>query len=127
MVKPLSPAQTIAKAQAKAAREHLELAYQALILCAGLPSPIRQHKACPPDGWVWDFAWPECKILVECNGGIYRAKGAHNTGPALIRDYQKGNAANLAGWTCLTFTMADIRSGYALETTREALRLHPPF
>jgi hypothetical protein len=41
----------------------------------------------------------------------------------MARDFEKANAATLLGWRVLAFTGDQVeRSGYALDTIREALR-----
>lgn len=55
--------------------------------------------------WRFDCAWVDQKIAVEIEGGIWRRKGAHNTGLAITRDIEKSNAALLLGWRVLRFTV----------------------
>jgi hypothetical protein len=93
---------------------------------AGLPKPKEQYKAIESRRFKWDFAWPECKILVEVNGGTFQRMG-HSTGAGIARDYEKRNLATLDGWHCLDFDGAMVRDGRALLTIREALDRFPPF
>lgn len=124
----LSPAETIAKAQAKAKRNKWQDAYALQIKQAGIIRPIEEYQAIPNRKFRWDFAWPECLILVEIQGGIWSSgKSGHSTGTGINRDCEKGNLANLASFCCLSFTSDQIRNGMALEQTKEALRLFQPF
>lgn len=124
----MSPAQAIAKAQATAKRNKWQDAYALQIKQAGLPEPVPEWQAIEGRKFRWDFAWPECGILVEIQGGIWsRGKSGHSTGAGINRDCMKGNLANIQGFCCLSFTSDMIRDGTALEQTREVLRLNPPF
>ena len=128
MPKPESPSEVIAKAQKKAKRNRWQDAYYIQVKQAGLPLPVSEYSAIPARKFRWDFAWPECLILVEIQGGIWSSsKTGHTSGVGVNRDCQKGNLANLGSFCCLSFTSDMIRSGIALEQTREALRLFTPF
>lgn len=70
----------------------------------GLPAPVQQHCFHPTRKWRFDFAWPDIKLAVEIHGGIWQAKGAHNTGAAIHRDCEKNNAAIRLGWRVLSYT-----------------------
>lgn len=52
--------------------------------------------------WRFDFAWPIEKIAIEIDGGLF-INGAHNRGAALLEQYEKGNAATVAGWRVLRY------------------------
>lgn len=121
-----TPAQVVAKAQARAKREHLELTLLQQIRQAGLPEPARQLKLIEGREWSWDFVYPENMITIEVQGGTW-GLGAHSSGAGIARDCEKNNAAAMACWCCLAFTVDQIRSGYALDTIRKALDLRPPF
>lgn len=56
----------------------------------------------PNDDHPYDFAWPERKILLEVDGGIW-TNGAHTRGGGKIRDDDKGNYAAALGWRILRF------------------------
>ena len=125
-MKPPSPAVSIKRAQEKAKREHLELAYLAVIRAANLPSPTREVQLIQGRKWSWDFVYEANRIAIEIQGQTHKI-GAHSSHAGLARDYEKGNAANIAGWCCLSFSADHIASGYALETTKQALAARPAF
>ena len=52
--------------------------------------------------WRADFLLPG-KVIVELQGGTWMARSGHNTGRGLIRDYEKSNAAQLAGYKYLQY------------------------
>ena len=74
------------------------------------PQPTRQYKFLTDRKFAFDFAWPERKIAVECEGGIFAPRGKccpacgqpprsrHTTGTGFERDCEKYNLAADAGW-----------------------------
>lgn len=71
--------------------------------------------------WKMDFAWPDIKLAVEIEGGIW-VGGRHNRGGGMIEDMRKYNAAALMGWKVLRFDGSAIRSGAAINTVRPLIR-----
>ena len=55
------------------------------------------------DGTGLTSPYPEEKILVEVQGGIY-TRGAHSRGVGLERDYEKLNLAQLNGFRVFQFS-----------------------
>jgi hypothetical protein len=70
--------------------------------------------------WRFDFAWPELKVAVECDGGT-RSGGRHVRPLGFEGDMDKLNAAALAGWTVVRVTQRHISSGEALALVERAL------
>lgn len=69
-----------------------------------------------------DFAWPERKVGVEINGGIFLGKiGAHSSPTKILRDMEKGNLLVQLGWRVLRFTPAQVKVGEALEGIKKLL------
>lgn len=91
------------------------------IRMAGLPDPVREFKAILGRRFRWDFAWPEHKLLVEVQGGIWQ-RGGHSTGKGITRDAEKLNLASLAGYRSLAFTADQIRGGQALAWLQQFFR-----
>ena len=92
---------------------HLEetLAFQ--IRASALPQPLREYKAMADRRFRWDFAWPDHRLLVEVQGGIW-LKSGHSSGGGITRDCTKLNLATLAGWHTFQVTKDHIESGEAL-------------
>lgn len=86
----------------------------------GLPEPEHQHRFDDSRRWRFDFAWPGCMVAVEVNGGEW-IEGRHNRGGGMAADYEKLNAAVIAGWRVLQFTGGQVRDGSAVNTIRLAL------
>lgn len=69
----------------------------AVYLEAGLPLPEFEHKFHPERKWRWDLAWPQHRVALEVQGGIW-LQGRHNRGAALKKEWEKLNAASILGW-----------------------------
>jgi very-short-patch-repair endonuclease len=66
----------------------------------------------------FDFALIDHKLAIECDGGIWMKKGAHNTGTAMQRDRDKDELALLNGWTVYRVTESMVKSGRAINTIK---------
>ena len=97
-----------------------DLAFQ--IRVAGLPVPRREFVFCPWRKYRADFAWPEEKLLVEAEGGIFaKGKGWHMSVGGYLDDMEKYNLAALMGFRVLRFSRKEIDSGNALSQIEQAL------
>lgn len=86
------------------------------VLAMGLPEPVRQYRI--PESkrrFVYDFAWPDKRLLVEVQGGVWVANTGHTSGRGITRDCAKVNEAVLQGWRVLLFTADMVTSGEADE------------
>jgi very-short-patch-repair endonuclease len=86
---------------------------------AGL-KPVPEHRFHPPRRWRFDFAFPDQKVGIECEGGIWSG-GRHVRGAGFEKDAEKYNQAALDGWTLLRFTGRMIEAGEALAQIEQAL------
>lgn len=98
----------------------LEIAYLQQITASGLSPPVREYPFASPRRWRADFAWPDCRLLVEIEGGTWSG-GRHTRGAGYAKDAEKYNAAALLGWRVLRFTGEMVRDGTALAVTEQAL------
>ena len=64
--------------------------------------------------WRLDFAWPDYKIGVEIEGGIWTG-GRHVRGKGFTSLCEKTNAGCLLGWSFLHITSKHISDGDAIE------------
>ncbi len=78
----------------------------------GIIEPIKELKFHPTRKWRFDFAWPDKKISVECEGGTW-SNGAHNRGTHFESDCEKYNEATRLGWKIFRFTGDMIKRGEA--------------
>ena len=80
----------------------------------------RELRFHPPRRWRFDFAIPDLKIAIECEGGTW-TNGRHTRGAGFERDCEKYNQAAIDGWRVLRFTGRMIRSGEALQVIERAV------
>lgn len=86
----------------------------------GLPEPVLEERFHPVRKWRFDFAWPEQRLAVEVEGGVW-ISGRHTRGSGFTKDCEKYNTAALDGWTVLRVTSDQINSGQAMSWIRRAL------
>jgi len=87
-------------------RSSLERTFQFYCRALKLPDPVtglRFAKEAMGRKWEFDFAWPEHKVAVECEGGTWSG-GRHTRGAGYAGDCEKYNAASLLGWTLIRTT-----------------------
>lgn len=71
--------------------------------------------------WRWDFAWPDQRIAVEIDGGIW-TRGAHGDPQRILDNMEKRNHGALLGWRVLSFTPQQVlKSTHAIDFTRRVL------
>lgn len=94
---------------------HLEELLAIQIRAMRLPEPVREHRFHKERMWRLDFAWPEYKVAVEVQGGIWK-KGGHSSGVGITRDLEKLDHAMRDGWLVYQCGSDLIRTGRAVDT-----------
>lgn len=84
-------------------KSHIEETIFNNIKLSGFPLPEREFRFNPNRRWRFDFAYPENKIAIEAEGGIWSG-GRHTRGSGFIKDCQKYNSAVILGWKVLRYT-----------------------
>jgi very-short-patch-repair endonuclease len=99
-----------------------------LLQAHGLPLPQTEYPFAPPRRWRADYCWPDLRLIVEKDGGLFRggrrpgtAVGGHSSAAGILRDMEKSNAAQLLGYRYLRFAPRELDSGAALPMIRQAL------
>jgi very-short-patch-repair endonuclease len=87
--------------------------------CVRMPYQ-REYKFHPDRKWRFDFCWPELKIAVEVEGGVWSG-GRHTTGSGFTKDCEKYNHAALLGYRVLRFTGDMIKSGDSILMIKEMI------
>ena len=87
---------------------------------AQLPEPEVQYRPCADRLWRTDFAWPEQRLIVEVEGGVWR-QGRHQRPLGFQQDIEKYNTLTVRGWRVLRFTREEIHDGSALRFIEAAL------
>lgn len=86
----------------------------------GMPLPVREFKFHPTRRWRFDWAWPELRIALECDGGAW-VQGRHVRGAGFLADMEKRNAAALAGWRVFGCTPKQVQNGEAVRLVGMAI------
>lgn len=63
---------------------------------------VPEYKFHPTRRWRFDFAKPDEKIAVECEGGVWTG-GRHTRGSGFVKDTEKYNQAAILGWRVLRY------------------------
>lgn len=74
------------------------------------PVPEIEYRFHPLRRWRFDFAWPELKMALETEGGVWSG-GRHTRGKGFIDDCEKYNTAAVMGWLVLRVTSAHLKDG----------------
>lgn len=77
-----------------------------------------------PRNWRFDFAWPDRRVAVEVEGGVW-SQGRHTRAQGFISDTEKYNAAVMQGWRVLRYTRDAIESGRAITEIEQILQREP--
>lgn len=80
----------------------------------------REFRFHPTRKWRFDFAFPEIKLAVECEGGL--AGGRHCMVGGYLGDIDKYNEAEILRWHVLRFAWPHIRTGQAIESVKRFLQ-----
>ena len=89
---------------------------------AGLPLGETQFRFVPGRQYRFDRAYPEHKLAIEVQGGIW-TNGAHARGSGIERDALKFSIAAAMGWRVVVLTRDLIESGQAVELIARALEV----
>jgi very-short-patch-repair endonuclease len=79
------------------------LAWALQHLAPDLKGWVRQHRYVPDRKFAADFAFPASWLLIEVQGGIFMARGAHAGPAAAKKDMERLNLATVNGWRVLQF------------------------
>lgn len=85
----------------------------------GLPEPVHEYRFHATRRWRFDFAWPDQKVALEIEGGVF-IQGRHSRGAGMLGDMEKYNAAAADGWRVFRVTPKQIGDGSALTTMQSA-------
>lgn len=74
------------------------------------PGVVTEYRFHPERRWRFDYAWPDKKIALEQEGGVW-IRGGHTTGKGIERDIEKYNEAIRLGWYVVRATPRMIQRG----------------
>jgi very-short-patch-repair endonuclease len=78
---------------------------------AGWPEPVAEQRLIPGRRFSCDLVWPDARLVVEVQGGVWLARGGHTGGKGQIDDMWKMNTLQLLGWRVLQVTPQQVTSG----------------
>lgn len=85
----------------------------------GVPEPTTEHRFHPKRKWRFDFAWPDVRLALEVEGGVWTG-GRHTRGSGFLGDVEKYNAAAVMGWRVLRCTPSTLLKLETVNTIKEA-------
>ena len=90
------------------------MTFQLILKSLGLPAPVTEHRFHAERKWRFDFAWPDLKVALEVEGGIWTG-GRHTRGAGFLKDMDKYSEAAILGWCILRVTPSDlVKTGVVL-------------
>jgi len=94
-----------------------------LCVAVGLPRPTPEYQFAKDIGrkWRMDWAWPDRKVYLECDGGVW-TRGRHTRGAGYIKDAEKANEAACRGWRKVTVTPKEMKDGSVFSLLERILR-----
>jgi len=84
--------------------------------------PEREHRFHPERRWRFDLAFPDLKLAVEVEGGLY-VQGRHSRGAGMEADLEKYGEGQRLGWTIYRCSPRMVKSGAAIQTIRDLVRI----
>lgn len=63
-----------------------------------------------------DFWWPEKRLALEVDGGVFMPRSGHTSGLGYTSDRERDVEALLQGIITVRYTSDQVRNGYAIET-----------
>ena len=96
----------------------------------GVPEPEFEFRFAPPRKWRADLCWRRYeynhRLICEVQGGIFSG-GAHVRGAAMLREYEKLNAAAILGYRVIFVIPQQLCTKSTVDLIRECLGLpHVP-
>lgn len=125
-VKRATAKRLLAKLQREAVRRQFRLHCKS----NGLPMPateFRFDESPAKRGFLFDYCWPDERVALEVNGGIWRKGGGAHTGVGHLRDMEKMNLAQLQGWIVLQCVPKELFTDATLTMLRAALKSRAEF
>ncbi len=93
--------------------------FETICVASGLQEPVAEFCFAPPRKFRFDWAWPESKIALEIEGGVWQV-GRHQRPKGFVADLSKYNEAAILGWTVLRVTSEQFNSGEAVLLVKRA-------
>ena len=97
-------------------------AFPAICVAMGLPKPVLEYRFHPVRRWRFDYSWPEYRIALEVEGGIWKKGGGrHNRPVGMLKDIEKYNTANELKWHVLKCTPQTLMTTATVEMVKRTI------
>lgn len=83
-------------------------------------APAKEYVFHPVRKWRFDYAFPDAKIALEVEGGVYTG-GRHIRPKGFLGDVDKYNAASVMGWRVLRVVPDRLRTFATIEMIKDAM------
>jgi hypothetical protein len=91
----------------------------------GLPRPLHQWRGHPTRDFIYDFAWPNERVVLEVDGGIYPdrqgRRGAHGSVTGILKGMEKSNLTQLVGLLILRVPYEDYLTMDTVDLCKRAI------
>lgn len=98
-----------------------DMAFLQMLKDAGLPEPEMEFKFAPSRRFRFDFAFPQFRLAVEKEGGVY-TRQAHGSVSGVLRDLEKYSLAAVMGWRVIRRVPKELATEATIEMIREAMQ-----
>ena len=100
-----------------------EALFVKLCVGKGLPVPVTELCFAKSMGrkFRFDYAWPDKKVALECDGGIW-TQGRHTRGAGWLKDMEKFDAAAILGWRVIKRAPQNLNSSGTFSVLEQLLK-----
>ena len=111
---------TVKQIAAAALKAQRERGFLANLAALRVPAPTPEFVFHPSRKWRLDFAWPDAKLALEVEGGVWSG-GKHGRGSGIVKDMEKANGLACLGWRLLRVTPSELPTTFTALLVRDAL------
>jgi len=91
----------------------------------GLPLPVFEHQHIPGRQFRLDIAFPDYKLGIEVQGGVYKNyRNGHTSISGILRDMEKNNLGILAGWRVFIITPEEVCMMHTVKALKTMIHLY---
>lgn len=105
--KDINPIEQAKRDAKKRKSENRKILFNQVIGSFGIPVATTEHQFHPIRKWRFDYCWPDHKIALEVEGGVFTG-GRHTSGAGFSEDMIKYNAAVILGWRVIRTTPTNL-------------------
>ena len=93
---------------------------EAYLKACGIQAPEFELRFHPVRRWRFDLSWPEQKVALEVQGGIF-VNGRHSRGAAMLKEWEKLNTAAEMGWRVVFCQPSDLCKAQTTDMIKRVL------